>query len=380
MYSGVTIMERKVTIFGNSAKKEDNLLTITAAIEKAGEGKAPILIVFFSDHIDFSWYSVELNKQYSGTIVLGSSSCDVICSGRQSSYGISLIAIMSGVVCECGVIKDVSTYPMQHVDEVKKTINDFPYRENTAIFEMVPSFSRCEELVLDTFKEAMGDQDIPLFGGSSGTEAYSGDEFVALNGRVYTDSCVYVLIHNLNGRIFLYKENMYRPTEKVVTATDVDCDSRTIFELNGRSAATAMAEALNISEQEFRDTYSKHPLGRIRDNDIDIMSPSSVSDDGSMFFYARVFSYTKMAILEIDNLELVWRRTNAAVKANGIRPDFSIAVNCGSRSLQFRMLDKMDAFCETLHENYGEYICGCGFGEQLNNCHYNETLIIGLFE
>ena len=370
-------MERKVTVFGSSAKKEDNFITITSAIEKAGDGTEPLLIIFFSDHIDFQWYSVEINRKYPNSIGLGSSSLAVICSGRQASYGISLLAIMSGIECECGIIRDVSTYPMQHVDEVRDVIRSFPYRENTVIFEMVPSFSMCEELVLDTFKEAIGDDKIPLFGGSSGTEAYSGDEYVTLNGRVYTDSCVYVLIHNLRGRILLYKENMYKPTDKVITATDVDCDKRIIYECNGKPA---LAEALNISESEYRDSYTKHPLGRLRDNDIDIMSPSGVGEDGSMTFYARAFSYTKMAILEMDNLELVWRRTKTAIKESGINPDFSIAVNCGSRSLLFRMIDKMDTFCSTLYDNYGDYVCCCGFGEQLNSLHCNETLVIGLFE
>ena len=373
-------MERKVTVYGNSSNKEDNLLSVNIAIEKAGEGKAPLLIVFYSDHIDFPWYTVELNKKYPDTIILGSSSCDVICSGRQASYGISLLAIMSGIDCVCGIIKDVSTYPMKHVDEVRKVIDDFNSFENTAIYEMVPSFSMCEEFVIDTFTEAIGSRNIPLFGGSSGTEAYSGDEYVSLNGRIYTDSCVYVLIHNLNGRIFLYKENMYKPTNKIITATDVDCKSRIVYEYNGKNALKAISEAMNMTEDEFRECFRKYPMGRLRDNDIDIMSAMKINDDGSINYYARVFSYTKMAILEMDNLELVWRRTKTAIRDSGIKPDFSIAVNCGSRSSIFRQIDKMDAFAKTLYDNYGDYICCSGFGEQLNDCHYNETLVIGLFE
>lgn len=373
-------MKRKVTVFGNSSNKEDNLLSVVTAIDKAGDGIAPVLLVFFSDHIDFPWYTVELNKKYPDTIILGSSSCDVICSGSQASYGISALAVMSGIECKCGIIRDVSTYPMRHVNEVRKVIDEFNSFENTVIYEMVPSFSMCEELVLDTFAEAIGGRNLPLFGGSSGTEAYYGEEYVSLNGRVYTDSCVYVLIHNLNGRIFFYKENMYKPTDKILTATDVDCDARTVYEYDGINALTAIADAMNMTEDEFRDVFRKYPMGRLRDNDIDIMSTMKIMDDGSINYYARVFSYTKMAILEMDNLELVWRRTNAAIKESGIVPDFSIAVNCGSRSCNFRQLDKMDAFAKTLYDNYGEYICCCGFGEQLNDCHYNETLVIGLFE
>lgn len=373
-------MERKVTVFGDSSDKEVNLITVITAIDKAGEGKAPLLIVFYSDHIDFPWYTVELNKKYPDSIILGSSSCDVVCSGKQASYGISLLAVMSGIECKCGTIRDVSTFPMRHVDEVRKVIDDFNSFENTVIYEMVPSFSMCEELVIDTFTEAIGGRNLPLFGGSSGTEAYSGEEYVSLNGRVYTDSCVYVLIHNLNGRIFLYKENMYKPTDKILTATDVDCDARIVYEYNGKNALSAIAEAMNMSDDEFREVFRKYPMGRLRDNDIDIMSTMKIADDGSISYYARVFSYTKMAILEMDNLELVWRRTNAAVKDSGIKQDFAIAVNCGSRSSIFRQIDKMDAFVKTLNTNFGDYICCSGFGEQLNDCHYNETLVIGLFE
>ena len=373
-------MERKITVFGNSANREDNLLTVKTAIDRSGEGKTPILIVFFSDHIDFQWYSVELNKIYPDSVILGSSSCDVICSGKQSSYGISLLAIMSGIECYHGIIRDVSTYPIQHVDEVRDVINKPDSYENTVIFEMVPSFSMCEELVLDTFNEAIGDRNIPLFGGSSGTEAYGGEEYVSLNGRIYTDSCVYVLIRNLNGRILLYKENMYKPSDKIITATDVDCDNRIIYECNGKPALTAMAESLEISEEEALESIFRHPLGRISDDDIDIMDAAKVLDDGAISYYARVFNYTRMAILEMDNLEQVWRRTNKEIKETGIKPDFSIAVNCGSRSKVFKQLNKMDPFVRTLNKNFGDYICCSGFGEQLNDCHYNETLIMGLFE
>lgn len=373
-------MERKITVFGNSASRDDNFLTVTTAIDKSGEGASPLLIIFFSDHIDFQWYSIELNKKYPDAIVLGSTSCDVICSDRQSSYGISLLAVMSEIECYCGIIRDVSTYPMQHVDEVRDVINKLDSYENSVIFEMVPSFSMCEELVLDTFNEAIGNRNIPLFGGSTGTEAYDGEEYVSLNGRIYTDSCVYVLIHNLNGRIFLYKENMYKPTDKIITATDVDCDKRIIYECNNKPVLTAMAEAFGVKEEEVEDYIFKHPLGRIRDNDIDIMDPAKILEDGAILYYARVFNYTRMAILEIDNLELVWRKSNTEIKESGIKPDFFIGVNCGLRSKMFKKLDKMDSFVRTLNKNYGDYICCSSFGEQLNGCHYNETMIIGLFE
>lgn len=373
-------MNRKIIAYSDKGSAEENLNSIVSEVKKEAYNIEPILMLFFSDHEGFPFYAKSLHEIFPNTITIGAATCSVYSSLGQSETGICAMAIMSGITCASGLILDTTRFPMKHAEAQRKVLEDFGEYENTVCFELVTGYPMCEELSLDTLRVAFEGYNIPLVGSSSGTELYEGDTYVALNGEIYTEACVYVLIHNLNGRILLYKENMYKPMDRFLTVTDVDCDSRAVYEFDNMPALEAYGKALGVDAETARKMILTHPLGRYEDNDIFITSVSGSYDDGSVTFYARLFNHSRMAVLEIDDLELVHSKTVHEIEKDNIRADFFIAINCGSRARMFRRLGKYEAFVKSLADDIGDYVGVSGFGEQLGYLHFNDTLILAIFE
>jgi hypothetical protein len=110
---------------------------------------------------------------------------------------------------------------------------------------------KSEELVLDTFVSILEPLNIPVFGGNAGVE--DGKEtLVSLNGKVYENACVFLILRNLRGKIFLYKENIYRPTNHFFIATDVNIDDHIVYELDKKPAAEVIAQTLGIKKKSCR--------------------------------------------------------------------------------------------------------------------------------
>lgn len=373
-------MNRKIIAYSDRGSSEENLNTIISKIREEAGDTEPILLMFFSDHEGFSYYAKKLHEIYPNTITIGSSTCSVYSSLGQSDTGLSILAIMSGITCASGLILDTTRYPMKHVDKQREVLEQFGEFENSVCFELVTGYPQCEELVLDTLRVAFKGYDIPLVGSSSGTELYEGNMYVALNGEVYSEACVYVLIHNLNGRVLLYKENMFRPTDKYLTATSVECDHRMVYEFDNMPALDAFGTAMGVNRETAKKMILTHPLGRFADDDIYITSVNETYDDGSLTFYARLFNHTRMAVLEMDDLELVHSKTVHEIEKDNINVDFFIAINCGSRARMFKRLGKYDSFVRSLSDDIGDYVGVSGFGEQLGYMHFNETLTLAIFE
>lgn len=373
-------MKRKIIAFQCTESREENLSRNMETIARDGGAQAPILLFFCADSVHFHWYAKQLHLHYPDTTVIGAMTCEVMSSEGHSPHGLSILAIMSGITCAAGIVPDVRTYPMKHVEEVRKVFSSFAATENTVCFEITPCFSMCEELFLDTLAEASAGFDIPVFGSSSGTEQYEGASAVSLNGAVYQDAGIYVLIHNLNGRIFLYKETMYRPTDRVLQVTDVDCARRIIYEFDGKPALRAVADALEVSQERARELLFSHPQGRIDVDDIYITSPREILEDGAISYFAGVFNRTRMVILKRKQPELVMQKTCADIENADIHPDFMIVVNCGGRNRLLREIGKLDDVLATLREKMGPYFGISGFGEQLNFRNFNETMLLALFE
>ena len=191
---------------------------------------------------------------------------------------------------------------------------------------------------------------------------------------------MFVLIRNTSGRIFLHKENIFKPTKMIVTATDVDCEERLVYDFDGAPAAETLAYKLGVTEDKLAEVLIERPLGRIVGDEIYITDIKEIRDDGSIEYFARIYNQTKMAIMEPDVLEAVWKKTAAEVKTSGVRPSMTFAINCYSRILFFERHGAMDAFNTIMKNEYGQYAGMVGFGEQVNYEHFNVTMVLVVFE
>lgn len=371
-------MERTVIILSDSS---DRNLALEKIFSKISENQEkPRAIIYFSDFDNFDFYTEELHKKYPDTEVIGSTTYINFTSEGCEHYGISVLAIFSGIECSTGALHDISTYPMRHVGQIKDAVSKLSSIENTCCLEFCSAFSNGEEIVLDTFDEALKDTNIQLAGSCSGADEKLYQTRVALNGTVFNNTCVFIFIRNLNGRIFILKENLFKPTAKTLTATKVDCENRIVYEYDEEPAADAVAKALDIPLEVFEQEYFLHPVGHVLDNQVSIVSNGRIDPDGSIVCYAKIFNHTRVTLFEFADLDSALFEFSGALLAKTKSPSFAISIGCMSNVIILERKKLFSKWTKALSGNFEKFIGISGYGEQMKGVHVNQTMIAVVFE
>lgn len=370
-------MERCVVALTSSSVNEEAYSEIQTQLDS--QEASPILIIVFSE-IDMLWFFAQkLQKRYPDAVVIGSSTYVNYNSEGYSHCGASVLVVNSGIEVAAGCLFDIERHPAMYKEHIRLALEKLSSYENTCCLEFMTAFGKAEELVLDTFEDSLEGTGIVVAGGSAGAAPERKETFVALNGDIYKQTCVFVFIHNLNGRIGFYRENIFKPTSSRFTATYADCEERTVVEYDGEPAAEILSRALNVPIDKLKNELSTHPMGRISDGEIFITEADEIFEDGSISYFATIYNHTKMLLLETDNIKRVWNETVQRVKNEISNPSFTISINCLSRS---RMFENQSCFGEFVNNlrNFGKFAGLSGYGEQLNFIHLNQTMVLLVFE
>ncbi len=370
-------MERFKVCFSDNA--DFNMAYAEVANDIKSVEKAPILIIFYSDFTNFSFYVNKFDDDFENTEVIGTSTYLSHCKSGYSQKALSAVAIYDGIECSTGILYEIDRFPMRYAQNITNALDKISSVQNTVCFE-ITSACNSEEIVQDTFKSVLANTKIPVFGGSSSTNSITDPSYISLNGEIYDCACVFAFIKNLNGKIGLYKENIFKPTAHVFTATDVDCNERIVYEYDGKPAAEAIADALSISVEELNDNLFMHPVGRIDGDEIYIVEAEKIIEDNAIACFARIYNRTKVALLEADNLDEVWSQTAKKVHSDFDKISFTFLISCFSRSKYFLSLNIFDEFNRKMSDEYGNFLDFSGFGEQYNFEHFNQTMVLCVFE
>lgn len=371
-------MVKNTVAFSANKDKFKALEEVVNCINKDGK---PMLVIFYANAEQFDFYSKGLYKAYADAVVIGASSYISFSSIGADKNALSAIAIYEGIECVADVLLDISHYPLRYIDRIEESCAKLTGTDNAICLEYCTAKGNCEELVQDTFKAALEHHHMETVGGTAGAPDVTDATFVSLNGEVYEEAAVFVLIRNLNGRILTYKENMYTPTEHILTATDVDCDERIVYEYNNEPAAQIISSILGIDYETYKNgEFAFHPVGRLRGDEVYITDPKAIMPDGSISYFARIYNYSKLVIMEPLEIEKVWKETGANVHYEIEKPSMTLVVNCIVRSMYFENNNKFDKFCEFLTDEFGDFVGMSGFGEQYNYEHVNMTMVLLVFE
>jgi hypothetical protein len=294
--------------------------------------------------------------------------------------GLLTMAFIDGISCRAGIIKQITHNPMKYADQVAEAASSLGELSNTICLLLTPAKKKCEELVLDAIAQKLRDRSVPVFGGSASMADEDRKSYVALNGCIYDDCSVFVLLRSDCGRIGLYRENIFKPTRHIFTVTDSDVPSRTIYTLDDKPIAEVLSKALGVQKQELPKVLPVHPLGRIVGDNIYITEHLGATPDGGMSFYARAYNQTRIALLEPDDFKRVFNETVSRIKRDIPSPSFSLVINCVSRSKMYERGGIMDEFMHDLTKELGSFAGYCAFGEQLGYAHFNQTMLVAVFE
>lgn len=373
-------MERYVVGFSTEEDKETAFEENCVQILKKAGAKQPITIVFFSDYENFEWYSIQFKKRFPNSTIIGATTYVGFSSLGYAHRSLTSLSLISDIECSFGVLKEINRYPMKYVQSIKNAVKSISSTENAICLEFSTARGKSEELVLDTFASILKPINIPVVGGNAGCGDNAAQTLVSLNGKIFDNACVFLILRNLRGKVFLYKENIYQPTKHFFTVTDVNRDELTVYELDKKPITEVISKTLGIKNEELSDYILYHPLGRIQDGQVYITDCDKILDDGSLSFYVRIYNYTRLCMMELNDFEIVRKRTVKAIKSVIEKPAFTIAINCFNRSKLFEKNKVFDAFVQNLKSDYGDFIGISGFGEQINFTQLNQTLVLVVFE
>lgn len=351
------------------------------AVDEASQGLvSPKLILYFSEVERFEGYTKKLSEKFKNSIILGATTFAGFCKDGAYKDSLLMIGIEDGIECYADVLEEVNSYPLKYVERIIGCADKFRNTANTVCFEISTALISCEELVLSTFNSVLEERGIPLFGGSSGDKGRAEKTIISYNGTVYSNACAFVMIKNLGGKVKLYRENIYKPTAHYFTATKVDVRKRIVYEYDNRPAAKVTAEALNTTVAELPKYLDSYPLGRIIGSDMYITANQMVTANNGMSYHARVYNNSKMVLLEPDDYKKVIDKTIQKIKKDIPKPSFSIMINCLARSMLFEKDGFINEFAKKMSSALGDYVGFAGYGEQLNQQHFNQTMVLAVFE
>lgn len=371
-------MNSCVVALSSSSNQDEALFEVLSQIES--KGVKPKLILFFSEQDMFGYCAKKIYEAYPKAVVIGATTYVSFCSEGYSHTGLSVMAIDADIECSYGLLFDVDCYPAIYKAHITNAINNLSSYENTCCLEFTTGFSNAEDLILDTFQDALEGKNIPVVGASAGSKELGNQEtFVCLNGDIFSNTCAFVFIHNLNGRINIVRENIFKPTNNVFMVTDVDCDEQLVYEYDGIPASDQLVNKLGIELDELPALLETHPMGRVVDDEIYITASNAIHDDGSISYYSRIYNHTKMVLLEVDDIPKVWKETLLNSKKEITEPSFVISLNCIGRAQLFEQKNCFGEFVDNLRK-IGKFIGISGYGEQLGTIHLNQSMILVIFE
>lgn len=267
---------------------------------------APKLLLLMSNNEQFEQHVEELERHFPGVPSIG---CIGGSYGGQTvvaDNGVAVIAMEGNLSVVTNVLEQASIMPVKYIGRLEEDINKVAASENNTI--CIDFCSGNDACVLTTIYSVLGKKHISLVGGTG-----DGGK-VSVNGKIYADADVYALIRNNDGKIKVYKENIYKqvPACRFI-ASKTDRSKYLIGELNGRPARKVYQDILNIGDKEMATQTFKNPLGKMNGQDICIISIKEVVGD-KLECYRQVNDSDVLTLLELQDISHVVENTINQIK------------------------------------------------------------------
>ncbi len=355
------------------------------AISQACQTMTQAKFVWFTTTVAaFAETSQKMQARFPHSIVMGTTSIAAFSNAGIFHDTLEVLAIESGIECVGNVLEEADCCPLKYVERVQEAVRKLGTHraDDTICLTATNGLISCEESVLAVLNSVLRKEHIPVFGGTAGDRGLAEKTLVSLNGKVYEKASVFVLIRNLGGRIHLYRENIYKPICEPLTATKVDAFTRKVMAYDGRPASEMEAKMHGLTTSQMdRNFLDSNPVGRIIGKDMYIIANDDMDTDRqTMKYHARIYENDQIVMLQPDDYRQVNRETMQKIKQDVPRPTLSIMVNCLARTLLFESEGYADEFFRSMGTVLGDYIGWGGYGEQIYEQHFNQTMIAAVFE
>ncbi len=349
----------------------------SAVDEATRQVQKPQGIIFMTDYNLLPQVAEILQQKYPDAEVIGTSGtsyCNKDCSDKMTV----ITAIESEAKISAGRISRLDSCPVEDLVVLERSLKDVgPGKEDTVVIEFCTNE---EERLVTTMRMALEKNDIGLCGGTVFGAPNGKPSYVAINGELFENSCVYMVIKNTAGKARVYAENIYGKYNEVPhIATRVNRAKKALVELDHRPAADVYAETLGISRNEVVGNVLKNPMGRSVGDQLFVASAHTLEPNGTLLNYKKLNENDTIYVLQLLDYDDINRQTREAIQSSSRKIDLMFSFNCIYRYMLFTQENYFGTLLQnmaTLGPHVG-YVAG---GEQYSNQHVNQTMVCAVFE
>lgn len=345
----------------------------------------PKLILFFSEEKHFPEYAEKIHELFPDAISMGCSTYRTWNGSGTQKDILNVVALEDGVTCAANVIEKADSFALEYADNVRDCLDAAGATDNSVCVEFTVPYKRTEEYALMALNSVLLKYGIPVMGGTAANVCadtlVSDEAYVALNGKVYRDGCVFAIIHNLDGAVYFRRENIYEPlTGRGLLVTKANNLTRTIMTFDNESALDVYAKELNVPVGEASKYYFHYPMGRCVDNDTYVTAIQGDNPNFSMRFHARVHEGTHMMVMKEGDYKRITRETLEEMKSKVKSPSLVIMFHCVARTILFEENGYIDEYEKLLVHAFPNFIGLACLGEQFETKNFNHTMMLLVFE
>lgn len=329
----------------------------------------PQFIMLLSNSDQFEEHVAELEKRFPGVPSIG-------CIGMSYQisvveHGVGIVAFSDGVDAAANVLEQASTMPVKYIQRLERDMQTLGgSSQDTVCIDFCSGNDAC---VLTTIYTALHKRGISLVGGT-------GDQGrVSANGRIYQDAVAYGLVRNRNGRVKVYKENIYHQLGNYrFVASNTDRANYILGSLNGKSAKQVYKDILHVTDEEILTRTFQNPFGKLNGNDTCIISIKEVHGD-ALACFRQVNDSDVLILLELGDYREIVRNTIRQICRDFPRRSAVFSVNCLFRYKLFSEQGYMQDYLRDMAA-LGSHAGVVGYGEHYNNRFVNQSMTCVVFE
>ncbi len=293
--------------FVSAASRAEKIADVVADITRRIDPKTTVLLnVFFSSRYPAQEMAAALQAAYPETHVIGCTTAGELSNEGFTEQAVSAFGFMKGGVSRLAVA--VAENCNQNAAPISAALKKIAGELNVDLNRLAPDRylgivltdgnSGHEEFVMDTLAaEAFN---LTFVGGSAGDDLQFKQAFVLADGKAYSNSAVLALIET--ARPFtIVKTQSFRTTGRIWEVTKADPKNRIVYELDGKPAAQAYAEALSIPKEQIGDRFMSNPIGLLVGSVPFVRSPQRLEGD-AIRFYCQVNEGSRVHLLESGDM------------------------------------------------------------------------------
>ena len=355
-----------------STQEQDEYLAVADIAEQLRSANDHTVLFFCSSRYDLSKFTEALNQRFSGDVI-GCTSAGLVGPRGFQRGGITAVSLSKVTFnVETFLLKPLSA----HDDQISAIAQTMRTRSPEAFSAgktfgvlLVDGLSQMEERLVAALEAHM--KEIPIVGGSAGDDLRLRDTHVWHGGSVHADAAVLALI-TTDVPFQPLQVHHFVPSDRKLEITNANAKVRTIYEINGETAALAYADLVEVSMADLNpNVFSKHPLLVEYDGRYYVRSIQRVNGDGSLMTYSAVESGQVAWVGEPRDPLAVLAEAFENLPAVVHDPSLVIGFDCVLRRLEFEQ-HRLDAVMGRFMAEHN-VIGFCTYGEQFNNRHMNQT-------